>query len=116
MRKFFSRHLEIIKERINVHLKSSRIINQNLCLKNEHFLLKKLVFHKNLYSFFDIFPSTNYENTLFVNDTPYKSLFNPPFIAIFLETFYEPQINNDYLLKIVLLLLGSLVFLWYVGL
>jgi hypothetical protein len=45
----------------------------------------------------------NNENTLLIDDTPYKSLFNPPFNAIFLEVFYEPQANDDfYLLGIVL--------------
>jgi hypothetical protein len=41
--------LETIREKIGVHFKSSKITNQMLCLKNEHFLLEKpekLVFHK----------------------------------------------------------------------
>jgi hypothetical protein len=93
-RRNFSRHLEIIMETTNVHFKSSRIVVQTLCFKNEHFLLKKLenhVFHRNIEAFFSVFLGTNYENTLFVDDTPYKSLFNPPFNAIFLETFYRPK-------------------------
>jgi hypothetical protein len=43
----------------------------------------------------------NYENTLFIDDTPYKSLYNLPFNAIFLKTFYGSQIDGDYLLKTV---------------
>jgi hypothetical protein len=35
MRRNFSRHLEVIKERIGVHLKYSRIVDQALCFKNE---------------------------------------------------------------------------------
>jgi hypothetical protein len=41
MKRNFSSHLEIIRERIGVHLESSRIVDQALCFENEHFLLKK---------------------------------------------------------------------------
>jgi hypothetical protein len=106
MKRNFSSHLEIIRERIGFHLESSRIVNQMLCLKNEHFLPgkpKKPVFHKNLNAFFSVFPSTNYENTLLIDDMPYKSLFNPPFDAIFFERFYGSQTDGEYLFKTVLL-------------
>lgn len=105
MKRNFSNNLEIIKERIGVHLESSRIVDQMLCLKNEHFLPKKLkkhIFHKNLNAFFGVFHGTNYENTSLIDDMPYKSLFNPPFNAIFFETFYGSQSYGDYLLKTVL--------------
>jgi hypothetical protein len=111
MRRNFSRHLEIIRERTNVHLKSSRTIIQMLCLRNEHFLPKRLenhVFHKNLEAFFNVFFGINYENTLFIDDTLGKSLFNPPFNAIFLETFYRPQTDNNSLLETVLPYLEAL--------
>jgi hypothetical protein len=104
-RRNFSRHSKIIKERTGVHLESSRIIDQVICLKNEHFFLEKLeklILHKNLNTFFGIFLSTNYENTLLVDDTLYKRLFNPPFNAIFLETFYGSQADGDYLFGTVL--------------
>jgi len=94
--------LEIIKERIGVHLESSRIVDQVLCLKNEHFLPKKLkkhIFHKNLNAFFGVFHGTNYENTSLIDDMPYKSLFIPPYNAIVFETFYGSQSYGDYLLK-----------------
>jgi hypothetical protein len=81
----FARDLEIIKEKTIVFLPSSRIIDQMLCFRNEHFLperLEKLVFHKNLDNFFHMFLSTNYGNTLLVHDTPHKNMFNPPFSAI----------------------------------
>jgi len=106
MKRNFSSHLEIIRERIGFHLESSRIVNQMLCLKNEHFLPgkpKKPVFHKNLNAFFSVFPSTNYENTLLIDDMPYKSLFNPPFDAIFFERFYGSQTDGEYLFRTVLL-------------
>jgi hypothetical protein len=97
--------LEIIRERIGVHLEFSRIVDQALCFENEHFLPKepkKHVFHKNLDAFFGVFPNMNYENALFIDDTPYKSLFNLPLNAIFLKTFYGSQIDGDYLLKTIL--------------
>jgi hypothetical protein len=50
----------------------------------------KSLFSINLNAFFNVFPNTNYENTLLVDDMPYKSSFNPPFNAIFLKAFYEP--------------------------
>jgi len=105
MKRNFSNHLEIIKERISVHLESSRIVDQVLCLKNEHFLPKKPekhVFHKNVNAFFGVFPGTNYENTSLRDDTAYKSLFNPPFNAIVFEMFYGSQSYGDYLFKTVL--------------
>jgi hypothetical protein len=44
----------------------------------------------------------NYENTSLVDDTPYNSLFNPPFNAIFLEMFYGSLTYGDYLLGTIL--------------
>jgi hypothetical protein len=98
-------------ETTSVHFKSSRIVVQTLCFISEHFLPKRLenhVFHRNLKAFFSVFLGTNYENTLFVDDTPYESLFNPPFNAIFLETFYRPQVNNNSLFETVLPCLEAL--------
>jgi hypothetical protein len=94
MRRNFFRHLETIRERIGVHLDSSRISDQALCFKNEHFLLeklRKLVLHENLNTFFDVFLGMNYENTLLIDNMPYKILFNPPFNAIFLKGFVGPK-------------------------
>ncbi len=48
-----------------------------------------------------MFPCTNYGNTLLVNDTHHKSMFNPPFNAIFLQTFYSSATDGNYLLEIV---------------
>lgn len=81
----FARDLEIIKDKTIVFFPSSRIIDQMLCFRNEHFLperLEKLVFHKNLHNFFRMFLSTNYGNTFLVHDTPHKNMFNLPFSAI----------------------------------
>jgi hypothetical protein len=104
MRKTFSRHLETIREGTNVQLDYSRILDQALCFKNEHFLPKKPkkpILHKILNTFFNVFLGMNYENTLLIGDMPYKSLFSPPFNAIFLERFYGSQANGDYLLEII---------------
>jgi len=91
MKKNFSRHLEIIAKKIGTHLPSFKIVDQSFCFKNNHFLPKKPykpVFHKNLFDFFVQFPCMTFENTLLIDDTPHKSLFNPPFNAIFLKMFY----------------------------
>jgi hypothetical protein len=76
IRRNFSKHLEIIKEGIGVHLESSKIVDHELCFKNEHFLFekpKKTILHKNLNAFFGVFRGMNYENTLLVDDMLYKS-------------------------------------------
>jgi hypothetical protein len=64
MKKLFSKHLETIKEKIGVHFKSSKIIDQMLCFKNEHISLKSLknlFFHKTPNAFKNVFLGTNYE-------------------------------------------------------
>jgi hypothetical protein len=86
MKRNFLKHLEIIVEKTDVHLLSTRIVDQSICFKNDHFLFNKPdkpIFHKNLLDFFVQFLSTMFENTLLINDTPHKNLFNPPFSAIF---------------------------------
>jgi hypothetical protein len=49
--------------------------------------------------------------TLFVDDTPYKSLFNGSFNAIYVETFEKSGRNDNYLLGIVLPYMETLHFL-----
>jgi hypothetical protein len=44
-----------------------------------------------------------FENTLLIDDMPHKSLFNPPFSAMFFETFYGLHNDTNYLLQIVFL-------------
>jgi hypothetical protein len=68
----------------------------------------KLVSRKNLFHFFVQFPGTMFENTLLIDDTIHKSLFNPPFNAMFFETFYMLHNEINYLLQIVLPYLESL--------
>ncbi len=88
MKKNFSKHLEIIIEKIGVHLLFFRIVDQSLCFRNDHFLLNKSdkpIFHKTLLEFFVQFLGTTFENTLLINNTFHKSLFNALFSAIFLR-------------------------------
>lgn len=101
MRKNFSEHLEIIKERFGVHLNSSRIVDQMLCFKNDHSSPRspRSLFCIKTQMHFCVFPGTNYENALLVDDMPYKSLCNPPSSAIFLQTFYRSQENGNYLFE-----------------
>ncbi len=79
--------------------------------KNHHFLPKKLdkvVFHKNLKDFFHLFYGTPFENTLLIDNTFHKSMFNPPCSAIFFETFYKSPTDGNYLLNTILPYLESL--------
>jgi hypothetical protein len=58
MKRNISRHLELIIEKIGVLFPSSRMVDKTFCLKNDHFLLKKLdklIFHKNIKDFFVYF-------------------------------------------------------------
>jgi hypothetical protein len=82
-----------------------RVLGQKSCQKNDHFLLgqlEKLIFHKNLDVFFLKFLNTHARNILFVDDTPYKFLFNDSCSVIFLESFESTGSNRDYLLSTVL--------------
>jgi hypothetical protein len=75
----FARHLEIIGEKTIIFLPFSRIVDQTHCFINEHFFAEKLdkpILHKNLDNFFYMFLGTNYGNTLLVDDTPHKNMFN----------------------------------------
>ncbi len=49
-----------------------------------------------------------FDNTLLTDVTPHKSMFNPPCSAIFFEIFYRFDINNNYLVNMVLPYLESL--------
>jgi hypothetical protein len=58
-------------------------------MRNSDFLsnkLDKLIFHKKLDVFFSTYPYIQIRN-MFINDMPYKSMFNGPYSAIFLELF-----------------------------
>ncbi len=80
MKRNFLRHLEIIDEKTSVCLLSSRIVDQLICFKNDHFLFKKPdkpIFHKSLLDFFVQFLGKTFENTLLTNDMLHKNLFNP---------------------------------------
>ncbi len=86
MKRNFLKHLEIIVEKTDIHLLSTRIVDQSIYFNIDHFLFNKPnkpIFHKNLLDFFVQFLTRTFENTLLINDTPQKNLFNPPFNAIF---------------------------------
>ncbi len=55
-------------------------------MRNLHFLSDKLnkpIFHKNLDVLFSMFPYTHTSNTLLIDNTPYKNMFNNPYNAFF---------------------------------
>jgi hypothetical protein len=60
-----------------------------------------------------MYPWICVSNTLLIDDTLYKSLFNESFSAIFLESFDGVYGDDHYLLGIVLPYLESLHLFWY---
>ncbi len=79
-----------------------RVLGQKSFQKNDHFLPshpKMPIFHKNINVFFLKFPNTHIGNTLFIDDTPYKYIFNDSCNAIFLELFKGACSDRDYLLS-----------------
>ncbi len=63
--------------------------------KEDNYLMKTFLqnltshfFVKTLMSFFSMFLNTYAGNMLFVDNTPYKNMFNSPYNAIFWEPFY----------------------------
>jgi len=84
----------------------SKVLDQNFCMCNPHFLLdkpNKPIFHKNLDVFLFIYLYTHIGNTLFVDNMPYKNMFNDSYSAIFLESFDSLHGKDQYLLRFVLL-------------
>jgi hypothetical protein len=59
-------------------------------------------------TFFFPSPYIHVGNTLFVDDTPYKSMFNGLYSAIILESFHDHHGEDQYLLGIVFLYLENL--------
>jgi hypothetical protein len=61
------------------------MLDKEFYMRNPHFMLDQLdepIFHKNL----DVFFSTYFyihAGNMFIDDMPYKNMFNGPYIAIF---------------------------------
>jgi hypothetical protein len=105
-RHYINKHLDEIKEKNKNSLDPSKVLGQESCQKNDHFLpnhLEKPIFHKKLDVFFSKFPNTHVGNTLLVDDTPYKFIFNDLCSAIFLELFEGVHSDGDYLFSTVIL-------------
>ncbi len=86
------------------------MFDQKFYMQNPHFLSNKpdkLIFHKNLYIFFFTFPYTHTCNTLFIDDMPYKNMFNDPYSASFLESFDNIRGEDQYLLGSIFLYLEN---------
>jgi hypothetical protein len=69
-----------------------------------HFLSNKPdkpIFHKNLDVLFFAYLYTHTGNTLLVDNTPYKNMFNGPYNAIFLDSFDGYYGEDHYLLGLV---------------
>jgi hypothetical protein len=104
------KHLDKIKEKTHITLDLSRVLGQESCQKNDHFLAifpKKPIFYENLDVFFSRFLDMHARNTFLVDDITYKSIFNDFYCVIFLELFEGSRSDGDYLFSIVLLYLVS---------
>jgi hypothetical protein len=60
--------------------------------------------------FFSMFPNIHVGN-MFVDDTPYKSMFNNPYSAIFLESFDSIHGEDRYLLGSIIFYMENLHFI-----
>ncbi len=117
-------YLRKIVEEMNIEIELQRIMGQNICKINKHFLefpIKsncycvnhlthdKLIYHKNIFDFFPRYLDTHLGNTLLVDDTPYRNCLNPPSNAIFVESYeYVPKEDN-YFMKTPILEIPSLL-------
>jgi hypothetical protein len=70
--------------------------------------LDKPIFYKNLDVLFFAYPYTHGGNTLFVENTPYKNMFNGPYNAIFWDSFDGRCGEDHYLLGFVFPYLANL--------
>jgi hypothetical protein len=107
-------YLKKIVEEMSIEINLQRIMGQDLCKINKHFLQfpiksghycvdclthDKLIYPNNISNFFLKYLDIHLGNTLLVNDTPYRTYMNPPSNAIFVESYeYMPKEDN-YLIK-----------------
>jgi len=120
-------YLKKITKEMGLEINPQRTMGQNLCKINKHFLqflyktylnhINRLTFnfkkyHKIFFDFFSRYPNIHLGNTLLVDDTLCKTYLNPPFNAIFVESYeYVPKEDN-YLMKVLFMYLK---FLHYSG-
>jgi hypothetical protein len=87
------------------------MFDQEFYMQNPHFLFdkpNKPIFHKKFDVFIFTFPYTHAGNTLFINNTPHKNMFNGPYNAIFLESFDSIHGEDQYLVGSILPYLENL--------
>jgi hypothetical protein len=75
-------------------------------MQNLHFLPDKLdkpIFHKNLDVFSSTFLYIHVGNMLFVDNTPYKNMFNNVYSANFFKSFDDLSGEDQYLLRSIFL-------------
>jgi len=121
-------YLRKIAKETSIEINSQRIMGQDLCRINKHFLQfpiklghypidnfthAKLIDQKNHFDHFPRYFNTHLRNMLLVDDTSYRTCLNMFSNAIFVESYeYGPKEDN-YLMKV---LLPYLEFLHYFGL
>jgi len=105
-------YVDQIKCETDIVIDPSKILGHESCIKNAHFLSsnpKKPIFHQNLVVFFSKYLDARVGNTLLVDNTLYKSLFDGPYNVNFVKTFNNFIGNkNNYLLGDVLPYLEAL--------
>jgi len=107
-------YLRKIVEETSIDINLQRIIGQNLCKINKHFMQfpfkrdyncidhpirDKSIYHKNLSNFFPMYLDTHLGNTLWEDNMPYKTFLNPPINAIFVEAYKDLPKEDNYLIK-----------------
>lgn len=98
-------YLDKIQHETRIVVDLARILGKESCTNFFHFLnfnLEKRIFHKNLSFLFSKHSYVHVGNTLLVDDTPYKSLFNGPFNAIYVKSFEKFGRDDNYLLGTIL--------------
>ncbi len=98
-------YLDQIQQENQITIDPSKVLGQVSQTKNAHVLsfnLDKHVFHNNHNFFFIKYFYIYVGNTLLIDDTPYKSMFNGPYTAIFEKSFDGYGRDDNYLLHIIL--------------
>jgi hypothetical protein len=94
-------YLDKIQWETRIVVDFARLLGKESYTKKFHFLnynLEKPIFHKNLSFLFSKYSYAHAWNTFLVDDTPYKSLFNGRFNAIYVKTFEKSRRYDNYLL------------------
>jgi len=108
--------LDQVWHETKIFIDPSKVLNQEFCMQNPYLLLdkpNKSIFHKNFDLFFSMYPYIHTNNTLLIDDMPYKSMFNGPYNTIFWESFDNLRGEDHYVLGTIFPYLESFCFFRY---